>query len=91
MTRGGAWYVWASLGLYPLTPGLPVYVVTTPSFDEVEIRPSTGRPIRIERKNGGGDGRETVKWNDLDLVETRLSHAQIREGGRLGFRPSLRP
>ena len=33
-----AWAVWSMMGLYPIIPSLPVYAVTTPSFQEIEIR-----------------------------------------------------
>lgn len=32
-----AWYIWAMLGLYPLTPGEPRYVVTTPMAQNIRI------------------------------------------------------
>ncbi|HZE17786.1 MAG TPA: GH92 family glycosyl hydrolase, partial [Mycobacterium sp.] len=32
-----SWYVWAALGLYPITPGTAVLTVTTPLFDRAEI------------------------------------------------------
>lgn len=78
-----AWYVWASLGLYPLTPGLPTYVVTTPSFDRIEIIPSLGKSLQIERGEESGSGLERVRWNDVDLFAAEVDHAQIRDGGRL--------
>lgn len=33
-----AWAVFSMMGLYPVTPSLPVYAVTSPSFSEIEIR-----------------------------------------------------
>lgn len=33
-----AWAVFSMMGLYPITPSLPVYAVTTPSFSEIKIR-----------------------------------------------------
>lgn len=45
-----AWYVWASLGLYPLTPGTPAVGVARPVFTEVVVRPSRGSATRIERR-----------------------------------------
>lgn len=36
-----AWYIWSALGRYPLTPGQPGYVLTTP----------LARGVRIERQN----------------------------------------
>lgn len=32
-----AWYIWAALGLYPITPGEPRYIRTTPMADGVRI------------------------------------------------------
>lgn len=32
-----AWYIWAMLGLYPITPGDPRYVVTTPMARNIRI------------------------------------------------------
>ncbi len=48
-----AWYVWASLGLYPLTPGTADVGLTTPAFDRVTVRPSAGPPTVIERVGSG--------------------------------------
>lgn len=54
-----AWYVWATLGLYPLVPGEPRYVVTTPLVARAEVR-AHGRAAVIGRAENGGivlDGR----------------------------------
>lgn len=48
-----AWYVWATLGLYPLIPGTPVVGVSTPAFDQVVVRPAGGRATRILRSGSG--------------------------------------
>lgn len=48
-----AWYVWASLGLYPLTPGTPHVGITTPAFPEVTVRSSDGSVTRIVRRGAG--------------------------------------
>jgi putative alpha-1,2-mannosidase len=36
-----AWVVFFMMGIYPITFSLLVYAVTTPSFDEIEIRLDT--------------------------------------------------
>ena len=48
-----AWYVWSSLGLYPLTPGTANVGVGTPAFDRVEVRPLIDAPTRIVRSGAG--------------------------------------
>ncbi|GAB2459999.1 GH92 family glycosyl hydrolase [Nocardioides hungaricus] len=44
-----SWYVWTSLGLYPLTPGTPNLAVGTPVFDTITVRPRGGPATRIVR------------------------------------------
>ena len=42
-----SWYVWAALGLYPITPGTAILTVNTPLFDRAEIALPAGKSIRI--------------------------------------------
>ena len=59
-----AWYVWASMGLYPLVPGRPEYLVTTPAFDRVTVMLPNGRQLAITR---GGEG-QSPRWNGAPLA-----------------------
>lgn len=69
-----AWFVWASLGLYPLTPGTADVGLTTPTFDSVTVRPSSGPATLIERVGTGShvagvtvDGAaSSASWLSLD-------------------------
>lgn len=45
-----AWYVWGSLGLYPLVPGTPRFVTATPLVERATLRPGDGKVIRIGGK-----------------------------------------
>jgi predicted alpha-1,2-mannosidase len=68
-----AWYVWTSLGLYPLTPGTADVGLTVPAFGTVTVRPSSGAATVIERQGSGAhigavlvDGvPRTASWLDL--------------------------
>jgi putative alpha-1,2-mannosidase len=42
-----AWYVWGSLGLYPLVPGTPRYVTATPLVERATLRLDDGKVIEI--------------------------------------------
>lgn len=77
-----AWYVWASLGLYPLTPGKPEYVVTTPAFPEATVHPQGGAPFRIEQRHSTGKS-QTATWNGASLPAMKIDHRALTEGGRL--------
>lgn len=48
-----AWYVWASMGLYPVTPGTANLAIGVPAFSRVTIRPSSGGVTRIVRVGTG--------------------------------------
>lgn len=74
-----AWYILASIGLYPLTPGTAAMGLSTPAFDTVTVRPSSGAPTVI-RRTGMGDHVAAVSVdgqphgaNWLDLQARRPS------------------
>ena len=69
------WYIWSVLGLYPLTPGLPSYVVARPQRQQAVIRPSSNIAIVIMK---AVDGRILVNGRKVDGV--RLSHSQLTDG-----------
>ncbi|WDF75183.1 glycoside hydrolase domain-containing protein [Novosphingobium sp. KACC 22771] len=78
-----SWYVLASLGLYPLVPGDPHYVVVCPSFDQmrvrvaggwVDIRRSFAKQISARWTDRAGKSRE---------LGTMLAHADLASGGTL--------
>lgn len=48
-----AWYVWASIGLYPVTPATSNLAVGVPAFRRVTVRPSSGAVTRIVRVGAG--------------------------------------
>jgi putative alpha-1,2-mannosidase len=68
-----AWYVWTSLGLYPLTPGTPNLAVGVPAFDRIVLHPKGRPPTRITRTGSGHhvsalrvDGQaRTASWLDV--------------------------
>ncbi len=74
-----AWYVWTSLGLYPLTPGTAHVGLTTPGFASVTVRPSTGPATVIERV---GSGR---------LIEGVVVDGLATSASWLPFGPGSRP
>jgi len=43
-----AWYVWGSMGLYPVTPGMATLALATPSFATVTVHMGNGRTLRVK-------------------------------------------
>lgn len=48
-----AWYIWATLGLYPLTPGEPRYLVTEPVPAAAVLRPLPNVDIALRKAQNG--------------------------------------
>ncbi len=48
-----AWYVFGSLGLYPLVPGKPEWTVAAPLVARATVKLGDGRVLEIRRNNAG--------------------------------------
>lgn len=60
-----AWYVFSSLGFYPVAPGSGEYVIGSPQFDKVTLKLENGKQVHI-RANGQGTDRvyvEQLRWD----------------------------
>ncbi|USI74817.1 glycoside hydrolase domain-containing protein [Sphingomonas morindae] len=80
------WYVFATLGLYPLLPGEPDYVVTVPAFRRTVLTLAGGRRLVI-RRQGRYDGAILgMDLNGRPLDGPRVSHAALLRGGVLTVR-----
>lgn len=80
-----SWYVLSALGLYPVAPGSPDYVLGPPLFERAELRLENGRRFTIET-NGPRDGRVYVRSATLNgepLERSFLRHDEILAGGTL--------
>jgi predicted alpha-1,2-mannosidase len=88
-----AWYLFSSMGLYPLTPGQPTYVLTSPLFDSVTLHLENGKSFQI-RTLGNSPENIYVKsrmLNGVALTTTWINHGQIMGGGTLECQMSAHP
>ncbi|WP_077086360.1 GH92 family glycosyl hydrolase [Mycobacterium rhizamassiliense] len=85
----GSWYVWAALGLYPTTPGVPVLALSTPIFDRVVITLPAGKSIRMFAP--GASGPQPLRYISGLRIDgqatgrTWLPESIIRNGADLTF------
>jgi predicted alpha-1,2-mannosidase len=79
-----AWYVFSAVGLYPLSPTDPKYIVTAPLFDEVKWRTSNGKYITIS-KPGKGRGITSIKVNGKVNKDYFVSHDLFKNGGTIAI------
>lgn len=85
----GAWYVFASIGLYPMIPGEGGFSINTPQFEEVNIRLPKGNLVI----SGGGNNKiyiQSLRLNGKPYKNTWLDWNIIEKGGKMEFKTSSR-
>jgi predicted alpha-1,2-mannosidase len=85
---GGAmtgWVVFSSIGLYPVTPGLPYYDITSPVFEETTIKLSDGKTFTV-KADGASETQKYIQKAFLNgemIHSPFITHDQIMSGGTL--------
>lgn len=80
-----SWYILSAIGIYPLTPGHPSYVLTSPEFDSVKIELPGGKTLAITSK-GNSEKNVYVKSRTMNAkpwTKTWISHAELVGGARI--------
>ena len=77
--------VFSSLGLYPVTPGEPVYTIGSPVFTDASIKVSGGKVFRIVAKNASDENKyiQSATLNGKTLEGPWISHEDVMAGGKL--------
>ena len=88
-----AFYVFSAMGFYPVTAGLPYYVIGSPLFDKVKINLDNGRTFTLVAKNNSADNKyiQSAKLNGEPYNKTYFSHEDILAGGTLELVMGDRP
>lgn len=88
-----AWYLFTSLGFYPVAPGSGEYVLGRPFIDEAQLRLENGRTFTVKARNRTRENRYVgaVRLNGKKLSRTWISHEEIIAGGLLEFDMAPRP
>jgi len=88
-----AWYVFSSLGFYPVTPGSNRYIIGSPLFDKATLNLENGDSFTVVAKNNGADRPyiKSARLNGDPLERSWLEHSEVAEGGLLEFEMSARP
>ncbi|WP_433324049.1 GH92 family glycosyl hydrolase [Spirillospora sp. CA-294931] len=87
-----AWYVWASMGVYPVIPGRAELMVNGPAFSKIEVRRSSGQKVTINAP--GADSSpyiQSLKVNGKDTSKAWLPESFATSGGRLDFAMGTTP
>ncbi|KQW99629.1 GH92 family glycosyl hydrolase [Flavobacterium sp. Root420] len=82
-----AWLVYSMMGFYPISPGDPIYTITTPMFDKVTIqldpRYYKKENIVIERESNTEGKIKEIQLNGKALNSFFISHDDFVNGTTL--------
>lgn len=88
-----AWFLFSSIGFYPVTPGTPIYWIGSPFFDKAVLHVPSGKNFTVVAK-GAGEGKHFISsatLNGKSLNRCWLNHSEIEAGGELVFEMSSNP
>lgn len=88
-----AWYIFNSIGFYPVCPGSPEYQIGSPSFDKVTMNLPGGKSFTVIAENNSAENVyvQSVKFNGRPYDKTTILHEDIMKGGTLVFEMGPEP
>lgn len=80
-----AWYIFSSLGFYPVNPVNGVFVFGSPLADEVNIKLNNGKAFSIKSNNNSAQNKyiQSIKLNGKPYTKSYITYQQIMQGGEL--------
>jgi putative alpha-1,2-mannosidase len=80
-----AWYIFSSLGFYPVFPASETYVIGSPLFDKASINLDNGKKFTVEAINNSPANIyiQSLLLNGKRYNKTYILHRDIMNGGLL--------
>ena len=80
-----AFVVFSDMGFYPVTPGMPVYNIGSPQFENVKIHLENGKTFEIVAKNCSKENKyiQSATMNGQVWTKPWFSHQDLINGGKL--------
>ena len=77
--------VFSQLGFYPVTPGLPIYVIGSPFFEKSEVTLENGKTFTIIAENFSKDNKyiQSATLNGKNWDNPWFTHTDLENGGTL--------
>lgn len=88
-----AWYVFSSMGFYPVAPGTDQYVIGSPLFKKVTLELENGNEVVIHAPNNSEETRyiESMKVNGKPYTKNWLSIQELMKGAVLDIEMAEEP
>ncbi|MCC5929532.1 MAG: GH92 family glycosyl hydrolase [Cyclobacteriaceae bacterium] len=85
--HNSAWYLFSSMGFYPLTPGHPSYVLGAPLFKKITMQLDNGNKFIIEAPANSNTNvyAENIELNGSKISANWINHTDVLKGGKLYF------
>jgi predicted alpha-1,2-mannosidase len=82
-----AWYIFSSLGFYPVTPGSNEYIIGSPLFDKATINLESGKTFTVKAEHLSEENKyiKSAKLNGDIYPYSYIKHQDIIKGGTLVF------
>ena len=82
-----AWYIFSTIGFYPVAPGSPVYQIGSPAVNAAIIHLENGKTFSIVAKNQSDKNVyvEKIELNGKPLNRLYITHDEIMNGGKMVF------
>jgi predicted alpha-1,2-mannosidase len=82
-----AWYIFSTIGFYPVAPGSPVYQIGSPAVNAATLHLENGKTFSIVAKNQSDKNIyvEKIELNGKPLNHLYITHDEIMNGGKMVF------
>lgn len=82
-----AWYIFSTIGFYPVAPGSDVYQIGSPAVNAAAIHLENAKTFSIIAKNQSDKNVyvEKIELNGKPLNRLYITHKEIMNGGKLVF------
>ena len=78
-----AWYIFSTMGFYPVNPCGDGYVLGAPQAEEIRVAVGNGKVFSTQRRKDAENAE--VRFNGKLIDGVKISHAEIMSGGELRF------
>jgi hypothetical protein len=86
-----AWYIMASMGLYPLCPGTGEFIFAAPLFKKTTVTLGNGAKLVITADHPEHAYIKDVRWNGESIDAQYITYEQLMQGGELSFSLCKKP
>jgi len=88
-----AWFLFSSLGFYPVAPASDQYQLGSPAIKTAALKLENGKTLNIEAKNQSDKNVyvQKVLVNGKELNRSYITYAEIMTGGKIVFQMSDKP